>query len=207
MEKTKKSKMEVFVKYVTLLLIAITIMVVGYRYIQSVFGTDEEMQIVETPATVEDVKPIGKLYLYSTITEDYVKDSFKGSGIGSSLLGKGNGLFKKSHDCVQVLRQQVSFVMDMDKIVYSEDSLTNIVYVTLPKVEYVHSTIYSWHMSDDENEEAKVGYNASSLISKVESKIARKYDTAKNRDYAKTQAKDILTRIFKQIGKEVEFSE
>ena len=81
----------------------------------------QEITLKPTIATIQSVKPTGILYLYSTITEEYAKGSFMGSGLGSSILGKDNGILKKKHDCVQVLRQQINFTLDLDKITYMDD--------------------------------------------------------------------------------------
>ncbi|MBQ9640302.1 MAG: DUF4230 domain-containing protein [Bacteroidaceae bacterium] len=156
--------------------------------------------IAKTPVMIEDVKPIGELYLYTTVTEEFEKGSFMGSGYGSSLFGKGNGILKKRHDCVQVLRQQISFTINLDDVQYQEDSVSGIVQVTLPQVRFVQSTLHTWFKSDDEDEEAAVEYDATPLIRRVEQKIKRRYDTPANRAKATQKAKDVLTDIFSQCG-------
>jgi len=169
----------------------------------------EEITLRPTVASVESVRPTGILYLYSTITEEYVKGTFMGSGLGSSILGEGKGILKKEHDCVQVLRQQVSFTIDLDKVTYTEDPEegSNKVFVTLPAIEFHQSTLSSWFTSDNENEENAVDFDAKPLIKKVEQKIAKKYNTAENRRKSKEIAKESISAFLTQCGKEASFTE
>ena len=168
---------------------------------------EQTLTIANTPLRIEDVKPVGELYLYTTITEDFEKGTFMGSGYGSSLFGEGNGLLKKEHTCVQILRQQISFTIRLDDIKYEEDSTTNVIRVTLPPVQFQQSTLHSWFKSDNENEEGAVKYDATPLIRKVEAKIRKRYNTPEHRSKATQKAKDVLTDIFHQCGKEIIFKE
>ena len=166
----------------------------------------EEIRLEETATVIEATRPVGILYLYSTITEDYAKDSFWGSGLGSSILGKDNGLLKRKHDCVQILKQQVNLTMDLDKIRYEVVGNSDTVMVYLPDVEFSQSTLSSWFKSDNENEEGAVQYNASPLIKRVERRIEARYNTPENRRKAEEQAKSILAGFLKQCGKTAVFS-
>ncbi|MBR4135353.1 MAG: DUF4230 domain-containing protein [Bacteroidales bacterium] len=169
----------------------------------------KEIQLKPTVASVESVRPTGILYLYSTITEEYAKGTFMGSGLGSSILGKDKGILKKEHDCVQILRQQVSFTIDLDKVTYVEDPEegSNKVFVTLPAIEFHQSTLSSWFSSDNENEEQAVSYDAKPLIKEVEQKVAKKYNTKENRKKAKDIAKETISAFLNQCGKEASFTE
>ena len=166
----------------------------------------EEIRLEETATVIEATRPVGILYLYSTITEDYAKDSFWGSGLGSSILGKDNGLLKRKHDCVQILKQQVNLTMDLDKIRYEVVGNSDTVMVYLPDVEFSQSTLSSWFKSDNENEEGAVQYNASPLIKRVERRIEARYNTPENRRNAEEQAKSIIAGFLKQCGKTAVFS-
>ncbi len=163
-------------------------------------GSDE-ISLKDTPAVIEASRPIGILYLYTTVTEDYAKDAFYGSGIGSSVLGKDNGLFKKKHDCVQILKQQVSLTMNLDKVRYEPKENSDTVLVSLPDVEFTQSTLSSWFKSDDEDEESAVQYDAKPLIQKVERKIKTRYNTPENRSKAEEKAKKTISDFLKQCGK------
>lgn len=168
-------------------------------------GSDE-ISLKDTPAVIEASRPIGILYLYTTVTEDYAKDAFYGSGIGSSVLGKDNGLFKKKHDCVQILKQQVSLTMNLDKVRYEPKENSDTVLVCLPDVEFTQSTLSSWFKSDDEDEESAVQYDAKPLIQKVERKIKTRYNTPENRSKAEEKAKKTIADFLKQCGKVAVFS-
>ena len=163
-------------------------------------GSDE-ISLKDTPAVIEASRPIGILYLYTTVTEDYAKDAVYGSGIGSSVLGKDNGLFKKKHDCVQILKQQVSLTMNLDKVRYEPKENSDTVLVCLPDVEFTQSTLSSWFKSDDEDEESAVQYDAKPLIQKVERKIKTRYNTPENRAKAEEKAKKTIADFLKQCGK------
>jgi hypothetical protein len=161
----------------------------------------DELTLKDTPAVIEATRPIGVLYLYTTVTEDYAKDAFYGSGIGSSVLGKDNGLFKRKHDCVQILRQQVSLTMDLDKVQYHPIEGTDSVQVCLPEVEFTQSTLSSWFKSDSEAEENAVQFDAKPLIQRVENKIKLRYNTPENRSKAEKKAKETITDFLAQCGK------
>lgn len=161
----------------------------------------DELTLKNTPAVIESTRPIGILYLYTTVTEDYTKDAFYGSGVGSSVLGKDNGLFKRKHDCVQILRQQVSLTMDLDKVQYQPVEGTDTVKVCLPNVDFTQSTLSSWFKSDSEAEENAVQFDAKPLIQRVERKIEHRYNTPENRMKAEEKAKETIADFLKQCGK------
>ena len=161
----------------------------------------DELTLKDTPTVIESTRPIGILYLYTTVTEEYAKDAFWGSGVGSSVLGKDNGLFKRKHDCVQILRQQVSLTMDMDKVQYHPVEGTDTVRVCLPDVEFTQTTLSSWFKSDDEDEESAVQYDAKPLIQRVENRIRSRYNTPENRHKAEEKAKETIADFLKQCGK------
>ena len=161
----------------------------------------DELTLKDTPAVIEATRPIGVLYLYTTITEDYAKDAFYGSGIGSSVLGKDNGLFKRKHDCVQIIRQQVSLTMNMDKVKYESIEGTDTVKVCLPEVDFTQSTLSSWFKSDSEAEENAVQFDAKPLIQRAERRIELRYNTPENRRKAEEKAKETIADFLKQCGK------
>ena len=183
--------------------IIIILLIAGVTLISKItHKTDsDELTLKDTPAVIEATRPIGVLYLYTTVTEDYAKDAFYGSGIGSSVLGKDNGLFKRKHDCVQILRQQVSLTMDLDKVQYHPIEGTDSVQVCLPEVEFTQSTLSSWFKSDSEAEESAVQFDAKPLIQRVENKIKLRYNTPENRIKAEKKAKETITDFLKQCGK------
>ena len=180
-----------YIKYaiIVILLVAAVALVSRIRH----SADTEELTLKDTPAVIEATRPIGILYLYSTETEDYAKESFWGSGIGSSVLGKDNGILKKKHDCVQVLRQKVSMTMDMDKVQYQPVEGTDTVRVCL--------TVSTWFKSDSESEESAVQYDSKPLIQRVERRIKARYDTPENHRKAEEKAKETIADFLKQCGK------
>lgn len=165
----------------------------------------DDLTLENTPAVIESTRPIGILYLYTTVTEDYAKDSFWGSGIGSSILGKNNGILKKKHDCVQILRQQISLTMDMNKVRYTPAENSDTVWVCLPDIEFTQSTQSSWFKSDSEAEENAVEYDAKPLIQRIERKIESRYNTPENRARAEKKARQTIEDFLKQCGKTAVF--
>ena len=197
-------KMNKPIKY-TIILILLTAGVVLLSRL-SHHQVSDELTLKDTPTVIEATRPIGILYLYTTVTEDYAKDAFYGSGIGSSVLGKNNGILKKKHDCVQILRQQVSLTMDMDKVKYQPKENSDTVIVCLPEVEFSQSTLNAWFKSDSESEENAVQFDAKPLIQKVEHKIRNRYNTPENRKKAEEKAKETISDFLKQCGKVAVFS-
>jgi hypothetical protein len=188
-----------YIKYATIIIL----LVAGVALVSKIrHKTDTDgITLKDTPTVIESTRPIGVLYLYTTVTEDYAKDAFYGSGIGSSLLGKDNGLFKRKHDCVQILRQQVSLTIDLDKVQYHPVEGTDTVKVSLPDVEFAQSTLSSWFKSDSEAEESAVEYDSKPLIERVERKIENRYNTPENRCKAEGKAKETIADFLKQYGK------
>ncbi len=188
-----------YIKYATIIIL----LVAGVALVSKIrHKTDTDgITLKDTPTVIESTRPIGVLYLYTTVTEDYAKDAFYGSGIGSSLLGKDNGLFKRKHDCVQILRQQVSLTIDLDKVQYQPVEGTDTVKVSLPDVEFAQSTLSSWFKSDSEAEESAVEYDSKPLIERVERKIENRYNTPENRCKAEEKAKETIADFLKQYGK------
>ena len=193
-----------YIKYATIFILLIAGVVLLSKILHK--ADADELTLKNTPAVIESTRPIGILYLYTTVTEDYAKDSFYGSGIGSSVLGKDNGILKKKHDCVQILRQQVSLTMDMDKVKYQPKENSDTVFVCLPTVNFTQSTLNAWFKSDSESEESAVQYDAKTLIKRVERKIEARYNTPQNRKKAEAKAKQTISDFLKQCGKVAVFS-
>lgn len=193
-----------YIKYATIFILLIAGVVLLSKILHK--SDADELTLKNTPAVIESTRPIGILYLYTTVTEDYAKDSFYGSGIGSSVLGKDNGILKKKHDCVQILRQQVSLTMDMDKVKYQPKENSDTVFVCLPAVDFTQSTLNAWFKSDSESEESAVQYDAKTLIKRVERKIESRYNTPQNRKKAEAKAKQTISDFLKQCGKVAVFS-
>ena len=156
----------------------------------------KEIAIEKSPISIESVRPKGELYLSSAIVEDYVT---------LRRTEKHLGLIPEEHSCVQILKQKVSFKIDLDKIIYKPDTL-NVIIVTLPDPEYVASTQNTPFMSDDESFWEKELPSTNGLKRKVEEKIRKRYDTAENRKRANKYAEEAVSAMLKQMGYEVRFT-
>lgn len=156
----------------------------------------KEIAIEKSPFSIESVRPKGELYLSSAIVEDYVT---------LRRTEKHLGLIPEEHSCVQILKQKVSFKIDLDKIIYKPDTL-NVIIVTLPDPEYVASTQNTPFMSDDESFWEKELPSTNGLKRKVEEKIKKRYDTAQNRKRANKYAEEAVSAMLMQMGYEVRFT-
>ena len=156
----------------------------------------KEIAIEKSPISIESVRPKGELYLSSAIVEDYVT---------LHRTEKHLGLIPEEHSCVQILKQKVSFKIDLDKIIYKPDTL-NVIIVTLPDPEYVASTQNTPFMSDDESFWEKELPSTNGLKRKVEEKIRKRYDTAENRKRANKYAEEAVSAMLIQMGYEVRFT-
>ena len=156
----------------------------------------KEIAIEKSPISIESVRPKGELYLSSAIVEDYVT---------LRRTEKHLGLIPEEHSCVQILKQKVSFKIDLDKIIYKPDTL-NVIIVTLPDPEYVASTQNTPFMSDDESFWEKELPSTNGLKRKVEEKIKKRYDTAQNRKRANKYAEEAVSAMLMQMGYEVRFT-
>ena len=156
----------------------------------------QEIVLENSPIAIESVRPKGELYVSSAIVEDYVT---------LHRTEKHLGLIPEEHSCVQILKQKVSFKIDLDKIVYTPDTLNRLI-VTLPDVEYVASTQNTPFMSDDEDFWEKELPSTNGLKRKVEQKIRKRYDTVENRKRANKYAEEAVTAMLMQMGYEVRFT-
>jgi len=152
-----------------------------------------QVQIEKTPAVIEDIKPVGEIYLQSLVAEDFVTKQEKEYHLH---------LIPEDHSCVQILSQKVSYKLDLSKVTYIQDS-TDVVKVIMPEVEYVASTQDSKFMSDDESYWKATDTNI--MKAQVANKIKQKYDTAEARRRANENAKNVITELLGKFGFKVEF--
>ena len=175
---------------------AIGLAIYGVKTWVDALNNPQEIVIEDSPVAIESVRPKGELYVSSAIVEDYVT---------LQRTEKHLGLIPEEHSCVQILKQKVSFKIDLDKIVYTPDTLNRLI-VTLPDVEYVASTQNTPFMSDDESFWEKELPSTNGLKRKVEEKIRKRYDTAENRKRANKYAEEAVTAMLMQMGYEVRFT-
>ena len=149
---------------------------------------DDELALQPTPVVINDIKPIGELYAFTAITEDFTIDNVEKVG-----------LFRKSYyKAVQTMRMQVSYVMSLDSVDYQPMGQSgDTIRVRLPHLRYVQTAQGGNFLCEVEVS----NYNAASAISIVEKKIKSKYDTPLNRQKAMTHVREVITAFVNQCGK------
>lgn len=147
---------------------------------------EEELEVEDTPVLVERIKPIGDLYAYTAITEDFTLDNVEKVGFFS----------KSYYKAVQMLRMQVSYVVSLDSVRYRRLSGTDTLLVTLPPLRYVQSSQGGRMLCEVE----VADYNAAGAIGVVEQKIRSKYDTPANREKAMRHVREVLSTFVVQCG-------
>lgn len=154
---------------------------------------DDDITIAPTPVVIESIKPIGELYAFTAITEDFSIDQIEKVGF-----------FRRNYyKAVQTLRMQVSYVMNLDSVHYRPIEGTDTVVVSLPSLRYIQSAQGGNLLCEVEVE----NYNASRAISVAEQKIRSKYDTPANRERAMQHVHEVLTTFVMQCGMIPKFEE
>lgn len=151
----------------------------------------DDIDIKDTPITINDIKPIGELYAYTAITEDFTIDNVEKVGFFT----------RKYYKAVQTLRMQVSYVMNLDSVSYQPLEGTDTVVVSLPPLRYVQTAQGGQFLCEVE----VADYNARGAIGVVERKVRSKYDTAENRQKAENHVREVLTSFIEQCGKKPVF--
>lgn len=192
--KTNLSKLLRFARLSLAFLVLIILVVILIRLFFSGKDTEQEtLQLEDTSAIIERVRPKGELYLYSVLAEDFVTRQEE---------ERHMLLFTESHSCVQMVQQKISFVLDLDEVVYTPDS-GNVVLVRLPELRYVASTQSTQFMSDDEEYWKKL--DTDPLKREVERKLRRKYDTKETRKQALANGRKAVAELLLKFGYEVRF--
>lgn len=159
-------------------------------------GHAHEVTLQPSIVTLEEVRPRGELYVCTAVVEDYVIRRATEMHVG---------LFPESHSCVQVLKQKVSFKIDLDKVCYTPDTL-NVLLVELPPVQYVASTQDSPFLSDDEDFWEANLPSTNGMKREVEGKIRRRFDTEANRRKALRYAEAAIGDLLWKLGYEARFT-
>lgn len=154
-----------------------------------------EIVIEDTPILIEDIRPKGELYVCTSLVEDYTIERRTEMHLG---------ILPEKHSCIQILRQKISYRIDLDKVCYVPDTL-NVMIVEMPPVEYTASTQSSPFISDDEDYWIKELPNTNGLKAKVERQIRRRFDTDANRKKAEQYAEEALSELLGKLGYEARF--
>ena len=159
----------------------------------SYYDDASELPLEPTAAVIEDIKPIGELYVLTAITEDFEIDVMEDRGFFITSYPK----------CIQILRQQVSFVLNLDSVDYVPREGTDTVVVRLPQLTFVQSNKGGQFLCEAERSD----YDAARLIGMVERTIKRKYATAQNYERAMANARQVLDAFVRQAGRVPVFEE
>lgn len=153
---------------------------------------NNEVILQNTPAEIMKIMPKGEMYVATAIIEDYTTVQQTEYHLS---------LFPEKHSCVQILRQKVSFTVDLNKVEYTmlDDGK---VQVRIPRLEYTASTQESPFISDDEAYWKETLISNYSLKQKVELQIRAQFDTTENRNKATRYAQEAITHILNQLGLE-----
>ena len=173
-------------KYGTILACLITVLYV-YNRCANYFDDGNELNLEPTAVTIEDIKPIGELYALTAITEDFEIDVMENAGFLMTTYPK----------CIQTLRQQVSFVLDLDSVSYQPIEGTDTVVVSLPPLRFIQSSKGGTFLCEIERSD----FDATRLINMVERNIRKKYATEANYQRAMQNAQQVLDAFVRQVGR------
>jgi len=153
-------------------------------------NAESDIIIEETPNAILKVLPKNDLYVATSVIEDFTTQQQTEYHLG---------LFPEDHSCVQILRQKVSYKIDLSKVGYTPKE-NHMMEVRMPELEYVASTQSSQFISDDEFYWKEALPSITPLKTKVEQQIRTQFDTPENRQKAILFAKEAITHILAQIG-------
>ena len=156
---------------------------------------NDDLQIEPTPAVITSVMPRSELYVATAMVEDFVSQQATERHLG---------IFKEEHSCMLIMRQKVSYRVNLNEVEYEVTDLHH-VRVRLPEVEYVASTVSTSFISDDEAYWARSMPSTTPMKQKVEQQIRSRFDTPENRSKALRSAQEAVAHILSQIGYEAEF--
>lgn len=184
-----------FLWKVLLACIAIAGLIVAAVFLLNQKDDGDEIEIEKTPIEIEKIVPKGEIVVCSAIIEDYTVMRKKENFI----------VTEKEHTCVQILKMKCSFKIDLDKVEYTHDESSNVVWVKLPELEYESSLQDSPVKTDDDEYWEKALPNRNSLKKKVAKQIKSKFDTASNRKKGERYAEEVISDVLEKLGYQVEF--
>lgn len=155
-----------------------------------------DIALEQTPIDVEAVRPRGELYVGTAIIEEYVSEYSTEFHFG---------IIPEPHSCAQILRQKVSYVLDLEEVRYIADTPDTLI-VQLPPLRYVASTQESPFMSDDEDFWMDNMPSTNDMKREVEEKIRQRFDTPANRLKAERNAESCIRLLLKRLGYEARFA-
>ncbi len=181
-----------------LILVGISVCIILVCIILSkCIGSDNTNEIIiePTPNQIIKIMPQNEMYVATAIIEDLTtlqKTEYHLS------------IFPEEHSCVQILRQKVSFKIDLGKVEYIPKGNHKMT-VRMPQLEYTASTQTSPFISDNEEYWQKNLVSTYELKNKVENQIRSRFDTDENRSKALLYAEEAIKHILTKLGYETEF--
>ena len=173
--------------HLTLIAKAACLLAVVYFVLKCIDASDnDDIAIQPTPVVIESIKPIGELYAFTAITEDFTIDNVEKVGFFT----------RNYYKAVQTMRMQVSYVMDLDSVDYVTKEGSDTVVVRLPQLRYVQTAQGGNLLCEVE----VANYNAARAIHVVEQKIRSKYDSQANRQKAMAHVREVLSSFVQQCG-------
>ena len=156
---------------------------------------DDTISIEATPNEIRQIMPRNELYVATALIEDFAtlqqtEYHFE--------------VFPEEHSCVQILRQKVSYRLDLSKVEYTPKE-NRIMEVKMPELTYTASTQGSQFISDDETYWSEALPSTNELRRKVEQQIRTQFDTPENRQKAILYAQEAIIHILSQLGYQAEF--
>ena len=190
--RTTLSTGERILRTTAFLLVAATLVATPLLLMRPTADTDD-MQIADTPTRLEEIKPMGTLYLLTAYTEEYVlkRDS----------VSRWLGLYTQHHSFLQMQHAYVHFTLDLDKVEYRLDSVNHIIYVGLPDPAVRIASQRTPSMSDDEAYWSR--FDTNPLIRQTEAKIRQKYCADDHMQKARDYAWETISSLLQPLGWEV----
>ncbi len=149
-----------------------------------------DIRLEQTPIDIEAIRPRGELYVATAIIEEYVSQYSTEFHFG---------IVPEPHSCAQILRQKVSYVIDLDQVTYVADTPDTVI-VQLPPLRYVASTQESPFLSDDDEFWMDNMPSTNDMKREVEAKIRQRFDTPANRRKAEQNAEASIRLLLRQLG-------
>ena len=156
---------------------------------------DNTVSIEPTPNEIRKIMPQNELYVATALIEDYTT---------LQQTEYHFGVFPEEHSYVQILRQKVSYKLDLSKVEYTPRD-NHIMEVRMPELAYTASTQASQFISDNESYWSEALPSTNELRHKVEQQIRTQFDTPENRQKAILFAQEAITHILTQLGYQPEF--
>lgn len=183
-------------RVVLIVVAALLLFLLGGVAVKCYMDSMDAPKVQESIATIQEIKLKGEIYVCSAIVEDYVIERQKEKRILLS---------DKDHSCVQTLTQKCSYKINLSDVAYLANDSIKVVYVHMPKIEYVASTQSASFISDDSQWWAKHMPNTNTMKRKVEKQIQLRFDTPNNRRKAERYAEDAVSGMLAKLGYQTEF--